>query len=154
MADRFDVVETQDSPDTNVVSFYGYVRGTYLDKNQRIHVNGVGDCAIHSLQKIDDPCPIELKRSVREKQEIHNQAKKTGATKKLRSLKDKEKVLYAPNSNIGALNFDKSTGFITIPDSQVVYTRADGEIKAEDLEKGNEGQKMVWQMQGAQTALA
>jgi hypothetical protein len=49
-------------------------------------------------------------------------------------------VLYAPFSNIGALNFDKATGYITIPDSQVVYTRADGEkLTSEMLDKGNEG---------------
>jgi len=52
-----------------------------------------------------------------EKQYLHNQAKSTGSSKKLRNLKDKEKVLYAPNSNIGALNFDKATGYITIPDN-------------------------------------
>jgi hypothetical protein len=58
-------------------------------------------------------------------------------------LKDKEKVLYAPNSNIGALNFEKSTGYITIPDNQVVYTRTQDDAEG----KGNEGQQMVWQMQ-------
>ena len=106
-----------DSQLTNTVSFYGYVRGTYLDKNQRVHINGLGDFEINSLQKIDDPCPIELKRTVKEKQQNHSLAKLTGATKKLRTLKDKEKVLYAPFSNIGALNFEKSTGYITIPDN-------------------------------------
>jgi ribosome biogenesis protein BMS1 len=106
-----------DSQVTNTVSFYGYVRGTYLDKNQRVHINGLGDFEINSLQKIDDPCPIELKRTVKEKQQNHTLAKLTGATKKLRTLKDKEKVLYAPFSNIGALNFEKSTGYITIPDN-------------------------------------
>ena len=106
-----------DNPNQNTVSFYGYVRGTYLDKNQRVHINGLGDHDIVSLQKIDDPCPIELKRTVKEKQLNHNLQKLTGASKKLRTLKDKEKVLYAPFSNIGALNFEKSTGYITIPDN-------------------------------------
>lgn len=128
------------NPRTNLVSFYGYIRGTYLDRNQRIHINGIGDFEIASLQKLDDPCPIELKRTVKEKQGLHNQAKLTGQTKKLRHLKDKEKVLYAPFSNIGQLNFDKSTGYITIPDSQVVYTRTEDA----DMTKGNEGQQMVW----------
>lgn len=41
----------------------------------------------------------------------------------MRTLKDKEKVLYAPFSNVGALNFEKATGYITIPDKQVIYTR-------------------------------
>lgn len=112
-----------ESNDTNIVSFYGYVRGTYFDRNQRVHINGLGDHSISAIQRVDDPCPIELKRTVREKQHLHNLSKTTGQTKKLRHLKDKEKVLYAPNSNIGALNFDKSSGYITIPDNQVVYTR-------------------------------
>jgi len=42
-------VETMDSQATNTVSFYGYVRGTYLDKNQRVHINGLGDFEINSL---------------------------------------------------------------------------------------------------------
>jgi len=48
---------------------------------------------------------------------LHNQSKITGSTKKMRNLKDKEKVLYAPFCNVGALNFEKSTGYITIPDN-------------------------------------
>ena len=50
----------------------------------------------------------------------------------MRTLKDRDKVLYAPFSNIGSLNFEKSSGYITIPDSQVIYTRVAGE-------EGNEG---------------
>ena len=46
VADKFDVIETQDNSDFNTVSFYGYIRGTYLDKHQRIHVNGLGDYEI------------------------------------------------------------------------------------------------------------
>jgi hypothetical protein len=62
----------------------------------------------------------------------------------MRNLKDKEKIIYAPFSNVGTLNFEKSTGYITIPDKQVVYTRVgeDGDIfKPSD---GNDGQQMVW----------
>lgn len=53
----------------------------------------------------------------------------------MRTLKD-TKVLYAPFSNIGALNFEKSTGYITIPDSQVIYTRVAND---EDDEEGGPG---------------
>ena len=61
-----------DKPMTNIVSFYGYVRGTYMDKHQRVHINGIGDFSISALHRIDDPVPIELKRTVREKQFLHN----------------------------------------------------------------------------------
>jgi ribosome biogenesis protein BMS1 len=65
VADRFDVIETQDNEELNTVSFFGYIRGTYLDKNNRMHVNGLGDFEIKSIQKMDDPCPIEMKKSVK-----------------------------------------------------------------------------------------
>lgn len=50
-----------------MVTLYGYIRGTYLDKNQRVHVNGLGDYDIKQIQKMDDPCPIELKKTVKQK---------------------------------------------------------------------------------------
>lgn len=66
VADRFDMIETQHEDDQyNMVTLYGYVRGTYLDRNQRVHVNGLGDYDIKQIQKMDDPCPIELKKTVK-----------------------------------------------------------------------------------------
>jgi len=134
-----------------VVSFYGYVRGTYLDKHNRIHLNGLGDYDIAAITRVDDPCPIELKRTVKEKQAAHHQAKAAGMQKQKaqRNLKDKEKILYAPFSNVGSLNFEKTTGYITIPDKQVIYTRVqdDEDENAKHLDDGNEGQQMVWQLQ-------
>jgi len=70
------------------------------------------------MHKVDDPVPIELKRTVKEKQSLHAVEKATGViNKKMRTLKDKEKVIYAPFCNLGALNFEKTTGYITIPDN-------------------------------------
>ena len=48
---------------------------------------------------------------------------------KKRNLKDKERVLYAPYTNIGAVNFEKTTGYINIPDKTVLYTRIDDNDK-------------------------
>ena len=50
----------------------------------------------------------------------------------MRTLKDKDRIVYAPFSNIGSLNFEKSSGYITIPDSQVIYTRV-GKEDDEDV---------------------
>ncbi|CDW84912.1 bms1l protein [Stylonychia lemnae] len=150
VADRFDVIEQTNNPDYNTVSFYGYIRGTYLDKNLRIHVNGLGDYEIKSIQKVDDPCPIELKKTVKQKQ-LEILEEKQGGKKKKRNLKDKERVLYAPFSNIGAMNFEKTTGYITIPDQYVVYTKLkedDGQLEgADNTQPGNEGQQLVWKLQ-------
>ena len=50
LADRFDTIETgNENEDYNVVTVYGYVRGTYLDKHQRIHINGLGDFDIKRI---------------------------------------------------------------------------------------------------------
>ena len=45
-------------------------------------------------------------------------------------MKDKERVLYAPYTNIGSMNFEKTTGYINIPDKNVVYTRIDEDDEA------------------------
>lgn len=49
---------------------------------------------------------------------------------KRRNLKDRERVLYAPYSNIGAMNFEKTTGYINIPDKNVIFTRVDEDDEA------------------------
>ena len=160
VADRFDMIENQqENLQYNTVSVYGYVRGTYLDKNQKVHVNGLGDYEILNIQKMEDPCPIEIKKTVKQRQAEH-EAEKQGLVKKgkKRNLKDKERVLYAPYTNIGSMNFEKTTGYINIPDQNVVYTRIDdddeaglgdglGGVDASNTKDLNEGQKIVFQLQ-------
>ncbi len=92
------------------MSFYGYVRGTYFHKNNKVHISGLGDYSIDQVTRISDPVPIETVNKDQEK-------------KKWRTLKDKEKIVYAPFSNLGSLNFDRSSGYITIPDKHIVYTK-------------------------------
>lgn len=65
---------------------------------------------------MDDPCPIEIKKTVKQKQQELKLEQEGKLKKKKRNLKDKEKVLYAPFSNVGNMNFEKTTGYITIPD--------------------------------------
>ena len=40
----------------------------------------------------------------------------------MRTLKKKDKVIYAPMTNLGFMNFESTGGFITIPDKNVVFT--------------------------------
>mmetsp|Transcript_5025 Transcript_5025/g.4597 ORF Transcript_5025/g.4597 Transcript_5025/m.4597 type:complete len:103 (+) Transcript_5025:479-787(+) len=68
VADRFDVIETQDNDQFNTVSFFGYVRGTYFDKSNQVHLNGLGDYELASVTRVEDPCPIEKKVSAKQKQ--------------------------------------------------------------------------------------
>jgi len=71
ITDRFDVIETQDHAANNTVSFYGYIRGTYFDKHNLVHINGLGDFNIAGITRVEDPCPIELKKTVKQKQLEH-----------------------------------------------------------------------------------
>lgn len=90
-----------------------------------------------NIQRIDDPCPVELKKTVKQKQAEH-EAEKEGLIKKSkkRNLKDKERILYAPYSNIGTLNFEKNSGYINIPDKNVVFTRLEDEEADENGKYG------------------
>lgn len=51
-------------------------------------------------------------------------------------MKDKERILYAPYSNIGTLNFERNSGYINIPDKNVVFTRLEQNEGDENEEYG------------------
>ena len=44
-------------------------------------------------------------------------------------------MIYAPQCNLGFLNYDKSGGFITIPDDYVMFTKRDKMEFAENDEE-------------------
>lgn len=44
-------------------------------------------------------------------------------------------MLYAPQCHLGFLNFDKSGGFITIPDQYVMFTKREkAELNGDEIE--------------------
>lgn len=144
VADRFDVIQNAETSfEKSMVSFYGYVRGTYLEKNTKLHLMGIGDYHITSATRIQDPVPVEPKKpAYMSKADFENENGK----KKRRTLKDKERIIYAPFSSLGALNFDKTSGYITIPDKYVVFSKTEFDNTIQD----NEGQKMVRELQDRQ----
>ncbi|EGR32753.1 hypothetical protein IMG5_071660 [Ichthyophthirius multifiliis] len=125
------------------VSFYGWIRGASYGINNKIHIIGLGDYEIGNTEIIEDPVPI-LEQKVFEEEdsddndkikkidednnedscdeENGNQQKKKKKKRK-RTLKQQEKIVYAPFSNLGFLNYEKSGGYITIPDEHVVFTK-------------------------------
>lgn len=147
LADRFDVNLTgkSDDPEEEVmVSFFGYVRGNNFSKFSNVHVNGLGDFKIDYMTKVEDPCPIETV-------EIKGRKKRT--------LKQKEKVLYAPYCNINTLEYDRNEGYVNIPDRFVAFTKRTEDEKLDidkeannfegnfDRFKMNEGVRMVRELQ-------
>lgn len=71
---------------------YGYVQGCNMKKSQTVHLLGVGDYPIASLDRLADPCPLP---------------EKSQEKKGRRKLSEKEVLLYAPMSNVGRIMYDK-----------------------------------------------
>jgi ribosome biogenesis protein BMS1 len=40
------------------ITFYGYIRGTHLKPETKMHLIGVGDYPISELSAMADPCPL------------------------------------------------------------------------------------------------
>ncbi|KXZ47518.1 hypothetical protein GPECTOR_34g677 [Gonium pectorale] len=106
------------------VILYGYLRGTNIKPQNRVHIAGVGDYTIQELDALPDPCP--LPESI-----------------KRRGLNDRERLLYAPMADVGGLLYDKDAVYIDIPDWKVQYTGSAGR-------PADEGEAMVRQLQATQ----
>ena len=87
------------------VALYGYLRGTTLKPGARLHLAGVGDYTAAEVEALPDPCPLP------------DAAKKRG-------LSERERLVYAPLSNVGGLLYDRDATYIEIPDWKVQYTEA------------------------------
>ena len=133
--DRYDINFSQKKEkeeggeDDVILSLFGYVRGNHLNKNSLIYINGLGEYNIDFAEKIDDPCPIEM-------------VSKNGKIK--RTLKKKDKNLYAPYSNINMLEYDRKSGYINIPEKLITFTKG---LKENDNLADDEGVKMVRKLQ-------
>lgn len=82
------------------VALYGFMRGTNWRPQQAAHIAGVGDVTPEDIEALPDPCP-------------------TPSVAKKRTLNERERLLYAPMSDVGALSFDKDGMYIDIPDWKV-----------------------------------
>lgn len=82
------------------VTFYGYMRGTNLKPNTKVHIPGIGDHTISKISILPDPCPIP--------------------DRERKTLNDKHKLLYAPMSDVAGILYDKDAVYINVPG---VFTR-------------------------------
>ena len=117
-SDKYITHLTNDEDET-VVSFFGYVRGGAFNKNRYVYINGLGDYKIESVKTVNDPCPYETV-------EVKGVIKRT--------LKQKENTIFAPWCKLNNIEFDKSDGFITIPEKYVNFTKRD--IEEDEVGEG------------------
>lgn len=104
----------------------------------KIHIVGLGDYPTNAIDIVEDPCPpLQKKMNVsnpipEEGNEGENEAEKPKQKKK-RTLKQNEKLIYAPFADLNTLNFDKTGGYITIPEEHIVFTKIEKPSKREEL---------------------
>ncbi|KAI5067058.1 hypothetical protein GOP47_0017586 [Adiantum capillus-veneris] len=119
LADRFEDITAPEVLQKNPkcernVTIYGYLRGCNMKKGTQVHIAGVGDHKLWSITVLPDPCPLP------------------SATKK-RGLREKEKLIYAPMSDVGELLYDKDAVYININDHQVQFSKADEQSEENEL---------------------
>jgi ribosome biogenesis protein BMS1 len=128
----------EDANCDRTVVLSGYLRGTnFASQGQRVHIPGLGDFGISSMEALPDPCPTPYMD-----QAIAKASGKTGR----RRLDEKEKKLHAPMSDKSGLKIEGDTIWIT---------REKGfnfDADAEDVIRG-EGEELIVGLQGERKLL-
>ncbi|KAI5463282.1 hypothetical protein BGZ63DRAFT_352472 [Mariannaea sp. PMI_226] len=130
-------IEEDPKCDRSVV-LSGYLRGTnFATQGQRVHVPGLGDFTVSSMEVLPDPCPTPAMEQA--------MAKITGKTGR-RRLDEKEKKLHAPMSDRSGLKIDGDAIWIT-REKGFTFNKDD-----EAAERG-EGEEMIVGLQGERKLL-
>lgn len=130
-------IEENEKCDRSIV-LSGYLRGTnFSSQGQRVHVPGLGDFTVSSMEVLPDPCPTPAMEQAL--------AKITGKTGR-RRLDEKEKRLHAPMSDRSGLKIDGDAIWITREKGFTFDKDAEG------VERG-EGEEMIIGLQGERRLL-
>lgn len=110
MLDITTPIAVEENPKTDrTIALYGYLRGTnFPAEGAHVHVPGVGDLNVSAIEALPDPCPTPFMD-----QEI---AKTTGKAGR-RRLGEKQKLLFAPMSDVGGVLVDKDAVYIDVKTS-------------------------------------
>ncbi|OAX79858.1 hypothetical protein ACJ72_05820 [Emergomyces africanus] len=142
LADRFLDITPPTAIEENpkcdrTVALYGYLRGTNFPAvGARVHVPGVGDLSVSSIEALPDPCPTPFMD-----QAI---AKATGKAGR-RRLGEKQKLLFAPMSDVGGVLVDKDAVYIDVKTSTFDRDADSGEERGlgEQLVVGLQGERKL-----------
>uniref|UniRef100_A0A6B2KX28 Bms1-type G domain-containing protein n=1 Tax=Arcella intermedia TaxID=1963864 RepID=A0A6B2KX28_9EUKA len=119
----------QDKKCDRTIAVFGYVHGTHLKKQAKIHLPGCGDFSMKDVSTLLDPCPFPPERGQRQR------------------LREKDKLLYAPMSNVGELFFDRDAVYIDMDPNHVRFTdksQIQGDV---EMQPEGPGEKMVKELQ-------
>jgi len=147
LADRFlDVTpptKIEENPKCDrTIALYGYLRGTnFPAQGARVHVPGVGDLTVSGIEGLPDPCPTPFADQ--------QMAKATGNSNR-RKLGEKQKLLFAPMSDVGGVLVDKDAVYIDIKTN--TFNR-DSDDDSEDEDRRGLGEQLVVGLQGERRLL-
>ncbi|KAL9117711.1 MAG: hypothetical protein Q9187_005750, partial [Circinaria calcarea] len=143
LADRFldltppTAVEENPKCDRSI-ALYGYLRGTNFPADgARVHIPGVGDLGVSLIEALPDPCPTPLMD-----QAIAKASGKSGR----RRLGEKQKLLFAPMSDVGGVLVDKDAVYIDVKTNNF-------DKDAENSEEQGLGEQLVIELQGGRRLL-
>ncbi|KAI5793212.1 hypothetical protein EDC01DRAFT_722167 [Geopyxis carbonaria] len=126
MVDLTDPVKMEEEPTCDrTVALYGYARGlNFPAEGGRVHIPGVGDLTVSSVEALPDPCPTPYR----------TQAEGKGRKR----LGEKQKLLYAPMSDVGGVLVDKDAVYINVPSQSFMEGEEQGmgERLVVSLQKG------------------
>lgn len=114
LADRFldltpPTAIEEDPKCDRTIALYGYLRGTNFPADGgRVHIPGVGDLSVSEVEALPDPCPTPFMD-----QAISKASGKAGR----RRLGEKQKLLFAPMSDVGGVLVDKDAVYIDVKTS-------------------------------------
>ncbi|OWB64795.1 hypothetical protein B5S33_g5146 [[Candida] boidinii] len=128
------------------VAIYGYLHGTPLSQtNAKVHIAGVGDYTISTVEKLPDPCPTpyyeqKLEEIEREQEKLaqENGEPLPQRPRRRKRLEDKQKIIYAPMSNVHGVLIDKDAVYIDV-----------GKESFKEGEEQGIGEKLVTSLQNA-----
>ena len=119
------------------VALYGYLRGTNFPANgARVHIPGVGDLSVSMVESLPDPCPTPFMD-----QAITKASEKT----QRRKLGEKQKLLFAPMSDVGGVLVDKDAVYVDVKSSTFDPDNENGERGL--------GEQMMVDLQGGKKLL-
>ncbi|KAH1792111.1 hypothetical protein KXX36_004121 [Aspergillus fumigatus] len=144
LADRFlDITpptQIEENPKCDrTVALYGYLRGTnFPAQGARVHVPGVGDLTVAGIEALPDPCPTPY---------MDQQLAKTSGKSSKRRLGEKQKLLFAPMSDVGGVLVDKDAVYIDVKTSN--FERGEDD----DNQDRGLGEQLVVGLQGERKLL-
>jgi ribosome biogenesis protein BMS1 len=146
LADRFlDITpptQIEENPKCDrTIALYGYLRGTnFPAQGARVHVPGVGDLTVAAIEALPDPCPTPF---------MDQQIAKASGKGGRRRLGEKQKLLFAPMSDVGGVLVDKDAVYIDVKSSTFDRDEMDDD---EDDYRGL-GEQLVMGLQGERKLL-